>query len=876
MLRYARVLLLYIFTFLYAVPSLAQVTGVVYDGDTRKPLDYVNVYYEGKGVGILTDSKGRFTLSERSNWNELTVSSIGYDTKIVKLRQGKKQNLRIYLKPVPKQLTTVTITGKKKKYVRKDNPAVILMRKVIAAKEQTDIKERDFCSFSRYEKMTFAINEFTEKVFEQGQFKNMPFLKEHVERSPRTGKLILPLTVNERLSETYYRKSPEMEKTIVKAETDKGVNQLINTGEIMTTALKDVFTDVDIYDNECRLLHSMFKSPIADNAVSFYRYFLEDTLMIGSDKVIKLSFTPNNQQDFGFSGDLYVMADSSYQVRRVSLSIPSRSDVNFVESMSITQDYERLPTGERVVTSNDMFIELALTDWLNKVLVQRTTRTYDYSFDSIPPSIFKRVKGKTLTEPDARMQDDNYWAENRKVELTESESKMGSFIDRLQEIKGFKYIIIGVKALFENFVETSDSTATNKFDIGPINTTISFNHYDKVRFRFSGVTTANLHPHLFARGYIAYGVNTNNPYGQLELTYAFNKRHYLMHEFPKNNLSVSYRNDIVSPFDKFLNTDKDNVFMALKAGTVDQFNRVNEYKVTYDREWETGMKFLTTFTHTNNEAVDALFYQPLGTGVVTSDGRHEPIDNPAKWVRDFNTAELKATVSYEPGATYVNSKQRRIRINNEAPIYTLSHTWGIKGLLGSDYNYHVTEAGVYKRFWFGSWGKIDTDLKAGAQWSKVPFPLLIHPAANQSYIYKENTFNLIGNMEFLNDRYATFMMEWDMNGKIFNRIPLFRHLKWRELIGVNVLWGSLSDRNNPASSGYTDSDLFYFPGHFRADGTYELNTCVMDPKKPYVEIRLGIHNIFKFLQVEYTRRLTYLDNPDINKDGIRIALKMSF
>ncbi len=865
-----------ILTLLCAVPLKAQVTGVVYDADTRKPLDYANVYYEGKGVGDMTDLKGRFTVAERKGWTSLTVSSIGYTTKVIRLKAGKTKKLKIYLKPSPEQLEAITVTGKRKKYTRKENPAVIFMRKVIAAKEHTDLKSYDYYSFNRYEKMTFALNEFTEKVFEQDEFKNMKFLKDHVERSPRTGKLILPLTVNERVSETYYRKTPETEKTIVEAETDKGINQLINTGEILTTTLKDVFTDVDIYDNECRLLQYQFKSPIADNAVSFYRYYLEDTLMVDSDKVIKLSFLPNNPQDFGFSGNLYVMADSSYQVRRVELTIPARSDVNFVEDMMITLDYQKLPTGERVVTNNDMLVELALTDWLNKVQVQRVTRTYDYSFDSIPDAVFKKVKGKVYTEPDARMQADTYWAENRKVELSESESKVGSFIDRLQEIKGFKYLIIGVKALFENFVETSDSVQNNKVDIGPINTTVSFNHYDKVRFRLSGVTTANLHPHLFARGYVAYGAETKNLYGKLELTYAFNRRAYLMHEFPKNNLSISYQNDIVSPFDKFLNTDKDNVFMALKAGDVDQYNRISEFKAVYDREWETGMKFYTSFTRTNNEAVDALFYQPLGTGLQTATGVHQPVNEPSLWIKDMNTTELKATVSYEPNATYVNSKQRRIRLNLDAPIYSLSHTWGIKGLFGGDYNYHVTEAGVYKRFWLGSWGKIDTDIKAGAQWSKVPFPLLIHPAANQSYIVKENTFNLIGNMEFLNDRYATLMMSWDMNGKLFNRIPLLKHLKWRELIGVNVLWGELSDKNNPASSGYTDSDLFYFPGHFRADGSYESNTCVMDTRKPYVELRFGIHNIFKFLHVEYTRRLTYLDNPNINKDGFRLMMSMSF
>jgi hypothetical protein len=233
-------------------------------------------------------------------------------------------------------------------------------------------------------------------------------------------------------------------------------------------------------------------------------------------------------------------------------------------------------------------------------------------------------------------------------------------------------------------------------------------------------------------------------------------------------------------------------------------------------------------------------------------------------------------VSYEPGATYVNTKQRRLRVNQDAPIYTLNHTIGVDGLLGSNYSYHVTELGVYKRVWLGSWGNIDTDIKGGVQWSKVPFPLLIHPAANQSYIIEDNMFSLIGNLEFLNDRYVSLMTSWDMNGKIFNRIPLLRRLKWREMIGVNVLWGALSDKNNPASSNYTDKNLFYFPGHFMPDGSYECNTYTMDPKTPYVELRLGVHNIFKLLHVEYVRRLTYRDHPDVGKQGLRIMFKVKF
>lgn len=866
-------LLLLVFSFVIKVD--AQVTGVVIDSRTRQPLDFVNVFYEGKHVGVMTDEDGNFVLKEDSTWNELTVSSMGYITQKVKLINGKKQDIKIRLVPEPRKLDGVTITAKRQRYSRKNNPAVELMQKVIERKKQVDLRQKEYFSYTKYEKMTFSLNEFTERVLEEGEFKKFAFLKDHVERCPETGKLILPLTVDENISDIFYRRDPKTEKTLVKGERNEGVSEIVNTGEILTTTLKDVFTDVDIYENECRLLQYPFKSPIANSAIGFYRYYIQDTLFIKNDKVIDVGFLPNNQQDFGFSGHLYIMADSSYQVRRVELNIPKRSDVNFVENMIISQDYEELPTGERVAVNNDMLVELKLASWLNKLQVQRTIRHTNYSFEPISDKVFKRIKGTVSKEPDAQMQDEAFWNEYRKVELTQSESKMSSFIDKFTHVKGMKYIIFGFKALVENFVETGDSLHPNYVDIGPVNTVISSNHYDKLRFRASALTNANLSPHFFASGYVAYGTQTRNWYGKMQLTYSFNKKAYLPREFPQNNLTFTYLNDIVSPFDKFIPTDKDNMFTAIKASNVDQYNHTSEFKIDYVREWETGFKIMGAFTHTHNRPVDALFYQRLGTGVLdTNTGMYIPVNDPSMWVKSATTAEFKVGISFEPGATYINTKQRRIKLNKDAPVVTISHTFGMNAF-GGQWNYNVTEAGIYKRFWIpGSWGKMDTDIKAGIQWNTVPFPLLIHPAANQSYILEDYTFSLISNLEFLNDRYATMMWEWDLNGKIFNRIPLLKKLKWRELIGVNMLWGSLTDKNNPA---FTDNpNLFYFPGHFKADGSYENNTQVMDSKTPYIELRLGIHNIFKLIHLEYVRRLTYLHNPNTNTWGIRGMVRMKF
>ena len=850
----------------------AQVTGRVIDSKTREVLDYVNVYYEGKNTGEQTDEEGMFVIKEDSTWKELTITSMGYQTQKVKLKEfGKNKNLTIRLVPEDKTLTGVTVSAKKKRYSRKNNPAVELMKKVIANKRNSDLHSKDYFTYTKYEKMTFSLNEVSDKVFEEGEYKRFAFLKDHVEKSPQTGKLILPLTVDETLSEVFFRKDPKSEKRVIKGESSKGVTELVNTGEILTTTLKDIFTDVDIYENECRLLQYPFRSPIADNAISFYRYYLQDTLFIEQDKVVDVGFLPNNQQDFGFSGHLYILldADSTFQVRRVELTIPRRSDVNFVENMLISQDFTELDTGDRIASTNDMMVELQLTKWLGKFHVQRLTRLTDVSFNELPRSLFKNIKGDVFREPDAAMHDESFWNDYRQVELSKSESKMDSFLDRLTHIKGFKYVLFGFKALVENFVETGDSIHPNYVDIGPINTILSANHYDGFRLRASALTNANLSPHLFGSGYVAYGSKTHHVYWRGQLTYSLNKKAYLPREFPQKNLIVYWLDDIVSPFDKFIPTDKDNMFTALHASKVDQYHHTRELHIDYTHEYADGLKLNAQFSHTRNHPVDALFYQRL-------DGVGTPTNSPSRWLSGITTAEFKMGITYEPHATYVNTKQRRIKVNHDAPILSLSYTKGINGFLGGQYNYNVTELGIYKRFWLGQFGKFDANLKAGVQWNKVPFPLLIHPAANTSYIIEDNTFYLISNLEFLNDRYASLLTEWDLNGWLFNRIPLLKRLKWRECIGVHVLWGQLSDKNYPATLDYTDTDLFYFPGHFLPDGTYEQNTVRMDERKPYVEWRVGIHNIFKLVEIDYVRRLNYQKDPNTNKWGVRLKVRMTF
>lgn len=847
-----------------------QLSGYIIDDETGDSIPYASAVYRGHNVAVASNLSGRYSIARHNGW-QLTFSAVGYQEKTVTIDAKTENPLNVRLKTDNRKLKEVTVKAKRQRYSRKNNPAVELMKKVIERKKLTDLDNRDFYQYNKYQKITLALNDITQEKLESPKFKKAAWLKDQVELCQYNNKMILPISVDETVTQKIYRKDPHTEKNIIKGQNSTGVNDLFQTGDILTTTLKDVFTDVNIYDDQVRLLQYPFTSPIGKDAIGFYRFYIEDTLYVDRDKCIHLHFLPNNQQDFGFRGDIYILADSSYQVKRCELTIPKRSDVNFVENLKVEQEFTMLPDSTWVLTVDEMIAELKIASFIQKAIVIRTTRLSDYAFDDLPKQLFKG-KAREVKEADAMMRGDEFWAQYRQVGLTQSESKMDAFVHNLEQIKGFKYIIFGAKAFIENFVETGNPS---KVDIGPINTMFTSNFVDGLRTRISAQTTAKLHKQLFASGYYAHGWGSHKNYYRGEFIYSFNKKEYLPREFPKRTLTFMSTYDVCSPSDKFMHTDKDNVFTSFKWAEVNEMMFYNRQEITFEREEDWGFKTTVAMKTEENEACGTLFFTPMAdwtrwngetatAGIADMPGTVGTALPPS---RRFRTTELRAELRFAPGETYINTKQRRLKINLDAPVFTLSHTLGLKDVLGGDYSYNYTELSLYKRFWMNSWGKIDCYVRGGVQWNKVPFPLLCMPATNLSYIIQDYTFQLINNMEFLNDRFVSADVSWDFNGKLFNRVPLLKKLKWREYVAVKCLWGDLSDKNNPyLAQNANDATLMMFP----------TGSSLMNPKEPYVELSLGIHNIFKIVHVEYVRRLNYLDLPTAHKHGVRFMIRMTF
>lgn len=853
MTKVAQYILLTLLCVLSPLHVLSQIKGKVVDAETGEPVPYANVYYQKqKTIGTNTSLNGRYTLQSPPASDTIVFSFVGYKTHKLYVERGARKTINVTLEDLGKELDEVLVKPKKQRYRRKNNPAVELMEKVIAAKENHDLKQNEFYRYDKYQRITFGFNNITQEFVDSGFLRHYPTLVKQVEFCPQTQTRILPMTYNETASEHIFRKNPETSRDFIRGTHSEGITDLLRTGEIGTVMLQRFFTDVNIYDNSINLLERYFTSPLSSTtAISFYQYFIMDTVMIDNDSCIELSYVPQNPQDFGFSGRLWIINDGTYRVKRCLIHLPVRSSVNFISNLTIEQDFATLSNGQRILVKDNMIVEMGALKKFHNMFLKRTTSYTGFDFSPIPDEQF--LEREQPREGTVVVEDDKFWQLHRTDSLTRSEATMPNMIRSIQNAKGYGWIMWIVRAFIENYVETAPPGKKNYVDFGPVNTIVSSNFIDKVRFRLSAQTTANLHPQLFLKGYVAYGIRDKKWKYLGEVEYSFLKKQYSQEEFPRNSITFSTRYDVMAPSDALLPTDKDNVFTSFKTQTVDQMAYFRHYNLRYVYEFDNNFSITTQLRHLTQNPTGSLFYRTLAGSMVD----------------ELTQSEATLSLRYAPGEKTIVTKQRRKAVSHNYPVFTLLHTAGFKGILGGDYNSNYTEISASKRFWLNSYGRIDIYARAGAQWNRVPFPLLIMPAANNSYIIQRNMFNMINNMEFINDRFVSLDVQWDLSGKLLNRIPLIKRLKWREVIGFKALYGHLTDKNNPNMRPEAN-DLYEFPSRNGNTTSFVLGNT------PYMELNVGLHNIFKILRVDYVRRLNYHNLPNVKKNGVRLSLQFDF
>lgn len=832
-----------------------RIHGKITDSESKEGLPYVSVRISRSTIGGSSDNNGNYSFFVPRLKDTLIISSIGYKEKRIPLSGRTRFPLNIILEPENYQLSEITIKPKKEKYKRKNNPAVILVKNIIERRDDNAPENKPFYSRDRHEKLNVALNNFNSS--EESHFgKKFSFLNNYIDTSLVSGKPILHISARELLATDYYRKSPERKRQHVKARKREGIDDIISA-ESLEALYEETFKDVNIFQDNISLFGNKFVSPLSKLGPTFYRYYIMDTLDIAGERCIDLAFTPFNSESFGFTGHVYITADSTFFIKLVQMNVPHDINMNFIEYMNIRQEFSRLSDGTRILNNEALVTEFKVLDFVNGLYANRQVTYENYNFDEERANNEKifEFPGNVYEDDNSTRRDETFWADNRLSEVTEKEQSVGRMMKELRSNPVYYWFEKGVSFLFTGWIPIREHEPPIFY--GPVNTTISHNELEGMRFRTGAMTSAYLNPHLFGRFFVAYGNRDKRWKYMGEVEYSFKKKKEHPNEFPIHSLRLHYENDTYQYGQNYLYTNKDNIFLSIKRQEDNKIGYARLAEFTYTREFYNHFSYALTLRNRTDIATYLVPFERTHTidGITNS-----------TFVKDLKQSEFEINLRYAPNEKFTQTKWNRYSVLPEHPVFTLKHTIGFKGVMGSDFNYHHTEASFKKRFWFSAFGYTDCILKAGKVWNEVPFPLLITPNANLSYTIQEESFWLMNAMEFFNDEYASWDLTYYMNGLIFNRMPLIRKLNWREVISCRGMFGNLSEKNRPDL--LNTGNLFKFP--YENDAYHYLGS------DPYVEVAVGIENIFKVLRIDYVRRITYRDLPGIDKDGIRIKLHIQF
>lgn len=811
---------------LIGVAQSTTVSGRVSDARTGEPLPFVSIAFIDSRIGTTTDMDGRYTLETYYATDSLRVSSVGYTPRSVAVRKDRAQVIDITLEPSNVELAEVVIvpTG--------ENPAFAILRRVIQHKPVNNREKLTAYEYEAYNKIEFDLNNITEEFTQKKLFRPFAFIFDNIDSSG--AKPYLPIFMTETLSEVYYRQKPRTRKELIRGTKVSGIEN-----ESVSQFMGDMYQNVNIYDNFLVIFGRNFVSPLADGGKGFYDYYLTDSAFVGKYWCYKLEFKPKRPQELAFAGEMWIN-DTTYAVRRIEAGIPAGANLNFVEGFWVKQEYDQVQNEVWMLTRDELVVDLNVVRDVgrpNKNPVQglygRRTASYrEFIINRPKEEGFYVGAEEVVMAVDVGSTENAYWEEHRHMELSAKEAAVYHMVDTMKTIPRFRTYIDIIQTVVTGYYPMGD------LELGPYFTTYSFNAVEGSRFRAGARTSSQWSRRVELEGYLAYGTKDQ------DFKYGFGGK-TLISRAPRIIAGAYFKRDIEQLGQSVGAFREDNILSSLfRRLPNDKLTLVDDYYGFVEREWFMGFSNTVGVRHRTMFPRGSLSYV-----------RYSDVAEP-EVINSITTTEVFLNTYFAYKEKYMSGDFTRVSMGTRYPALQVHLVHGFKGLLDGDHDYTKIIARVQQRLPLGALGFFRYTVTAGQVWGTLPYPLLLINAGNETFYFDDNAFNTMNFFEFINDRSATMSLEHHFDGLFFNRVPLFRRLKWREVAGFKAAIGALDDKHR------TEMELLPFMNDL-SEG-------------PYAEASIGVENILKVLRVDAIRRLSYLDHPNARDWALRLKLNITF
>ena len=814
------------------------IKGRVTDANNGDPIPFASVGLVGVSQGARTNFQGEFTLNSKFTADSLFTTFVGYKKRVKKITRGLAfQEINFQIEPSTLEMAEVKVYSG-------ENPAFKILRGVLQHKESNDRSKLIAYEYDSYTKMELDVDNISEKFKERRLMKDIAqAIKKFEEMAGEDGKVIIPTFISESIGKFYYLENPQRKKEVIQKTNIKGVG--VSDGSFISQLVGgNLVANYNFYQNYVPFFGKDFASPIGENWKAKYSYFLGDTVNVEGRVCYQLDFDSKNSADLVFRGQMWIDT-TSFALVQIDAVVDKSANLNFIERIKISQELEQTSNGVWLPARTRFLIDLeevskGSAGLLLKMYISNkdfvVNKPHEISFYDVPSEV-----AEDATQPNAE-----FWKHVRHEPLSSYDYLASSLIDTVQNLPLVRTYVEVAELVLSGFRQF------NRIEAGPYITSFAINAVEGARFRLGFRTNTNFDKKWIFRGNVGFGTKDLVPKYSLEVNYLFSKKKWTI-----AGLRHSYDVERVGLTPEYIGDNK--LFYAFtRWGAFSGAFFRRETDAFFSSELAKGITLTTSLT---TRSFDPLFHfqfrlnPELGRASAVQDNYQET----------FATIELR----FAKNVTFIMNGNERVALATKRfPMITLKYQHGFKGFLGGDFTYDRFTLKAYQTLRLGTIGRSDYTFTAGYTPSHLPAPLLFPHLGNETFFFVRSAFSTMNYFEFVSDQFASIQYNHNFEGLLFNRIPLIKKLKWRLIGSANVLMGSQRSANREIMREVDNPLRVKFVDRYSFDS--------LDPTKPFAEVGYGIDNIFKVFRLQAFHRLTYLDNPKVERFRVMASINLSF
>ena len=795
-----------------------NITGTVTDkkGD---PLSFVQIQFLDSKIGTKSDSLGQFNISTYYPTDTLVFRLLGYQTQRVKIKKDQSQVLEVKMQTQDKEIAEIFLKAPL------ETRGAQLHRRIIQYKDVNNKEKLSAYQYHLYNKIQLDASNLDSGLINNPLVDRLSIVKNYLQ-TDSAEKSLLPVILSESVSDFYYLKDPKLKKEEVQATHITGVDNMQ-----MTQFLGDMALELNIYDNIYDLFNKSFISPLAPFARSYYQFYLDDSTFIGTDWCYKLRFVPKRTGDLVFEGHMWVH-DTTYAIKRFEANIASGANLNYIQEFYFEHTFEQVQKEIWMLTSERMVLSFKITEkskFLGLVGRKYSQRS-NFIINEPKPEAFYRSTNTVDVLNNAKERSEQEWAALRPVTLNEKELRIQEMVDSLE-----------AQPFYQNMRKLTYLASTgywpiHKIELGSVASLVSANPVENLRVALALRTSNEFSKRLELGGRLAYGFGDERFKYNLKLRYNITPQ-------KRGMLTAYYNYDIEQIGQAPTAASMGTSFVTfLSTAPFDKLTFVQKTGVSLEKDVKKDLILYGALEWKN--------YTPLGLATYQQVSGFDTIQ-----VSQLTATELTTRIRWTKDEEFLSGSFDRTALRSPYPILSFQGIFGFKDILRSNYRYQKYEFQFEHNTQLGVLGRMRYGFTLGYINGTAAYPLLKVHEGNQSLWLLNSTFNMVNFIEFISDRYVIGFAENRWEGLFFDRIPLLKASKIRLITTERIMLGSLSPKHNQA---------LLIPDFVRPFNGV-----------PYVEVGIGIENIFKVIRIDFLYRATH-QIPGSSPFGIKARYSLNF